>query len=124
MVGVTTAAIIILLSGGGDVEHYLTGIKKNVKNHVADKDRRALILDESKQLSKDLKALGKIVDKHIENLTHTHANFQSLEEDFDGITANLLSDQKQASKRMLDARDVMHEQMTREEWEAVFKQTD
>lgn len=124
MVGITTAAIIVLLSGGGDLEHYLTDLKKEVKIHVTDKEQRGVILDESKQLAKDLKALGKQIDQHIEDLSRTHANFQALEGDYDQVTANLVSDQKQASKRMLDARDVMHAQMSKAEWEAVFKQTD
>lgn len=124
MVGITTATIIILLSGGGDVEHYLTGIKKSVKSHVHDKGRRELILDESKQLSKDLKALGQQIDQHVEDLVHIHANFQALENDFDAGTARLVSDQQQAVKLILDARDVMHKQLTREEWAAVFAESD
>lgn len=124
MVGITTATIIILLSGGGDVEHYLTDIKKNVKSHVDDTDRRKLILEERKQLSKDLKALGKEVDKHFEALFLAHAAYQSLESDFDAATARLVADQKQTARRMLDARDVMRAQTTEQEWEAIFKVTE
>ena len=120
MVGVTTATIIILLSGGGDVEHFLTEVKKGVKEHIEDKDRRKIILSESKDLSKDLKKLGKQIDRHFEDVSDVHADFHSGEDDFDAATAQLVNDQKVLSELILDARDNMKAQMTREEWEAVF----
>jgi hypothetical protein len=121
MVGITTATIIILLSGGGDVEHYLTDLKKDVKKHVDDKTRRKAILDESKALSKELKTLGKQVDDSIEDIARVHVEFGSEEADFQALTSQLVAQQKEASRLILDARDTMHEQMTREVWEAVFK---
>ena len=124
MIGVTTATIIILLSGGGEVEHSLTGLKKPVKKNIDDKGRQKLILDESKALSKDLKSLGKEIDGHVENFVKVHADFYSTGADFDFVTEQLVADQKQATKRILDARDVMHEQMTRDEWNAVFQSTE
>ncbi len=91
MVGITTATIIILLSGGGETEHYLTGLKKGVKNHVEDKGRRELILDESKVLSKNLKSLGKEIEGHFTGLVQVHADFQSVEADFDAADEVVVS---------------------------------
>lgn len=121
MIGITTATIIVLLSGGSDLNHYLTGINKNVKKHVADKERRRMLLDESKDLSKELKSLIKDVNGHIEDLTHVHADFQALGTDFEAIKAKMVADQKKAAELILDAREVMRAQTTKEEWEAIFK---
>lgn len=123
MVGITTATIIILLSGGG-ADHYLTDLKGPLKEHVPDKERRSEILDAGKALSKDLKPLGKEIDEHFADFVRVHADYHSMETDFDSATARLVADQKKATQLMLDARDAMHEQMTREEWDAVFQRED
>lgn len=124
MVGVTTAAIIVLLSGGGGVEHFLTDFKKEVKSTIEDKDRQKLILNESKALSKELKSLSKDINGHFDDLVKVHSDFYSSEAGFDSVLKQLVADQKKATTLILDARDAMHEQMTKEEWEAVFTAKD
>lgn len=121
MIGITTATIIVLLSGGNDLQHYLTTVDKNVKNNVENKARRKIILNESKDLSKALKSLNKDINKHVDAIVQVHADFQALEKDYDEATAQLVADQAKAAELILDAREVMRAQMTREEWEAVFK---
>ena len=121
MVGITTATIIVLLYGGGDIDHYLTDINKGVKKNIEDKARREIILDESKDLGKALKSLTKEVEQHVEEVIHVHADFHSGEADFDAATAKLVDDQAKATQLILDAREVMRAQTTRKEWEAIFK---
>ena len=124
MIGITTATIIVLLNGGGDMGYFLADLKGAVKKNIDDKDRRNLILDEKKALSKELKPLEKEINKHFEDFVKVHADFHSTEADFDVVTEQLVADQKRTTKRILDARDIMHEQMTKEEWTAVFKSED
>lgn len=124
MVGVTTAAIIILLSGGGGVEHYLTDLKKEVNKTIEDKDRKKVILNESKALSKELKTLGKEINSHFKDVIQVHADFHATEAAYDAVLKQLVADQNKATALILDARDSMHEQMTKEEWQAVFRQKD
>ena len=121
---VGTLAILMLLFGGGGLDFYLTNLKGNVKEHVQDKARQELIIDAGDTLSKELQSLGKQIDTHFKDLVVVHADFQSSEKDFDAVAINLMEDQKAASKLVLDARDAMHEQMTKEEWEAVFQELD
>ena len=121
MIGITTATIIVLLYGGGsDYAHYLTTIDKRVKKNVDDKARREIILDESKALSKSLKAFNAAVNEHVEELIHVHAGFHSSESDYDLAIDKMVADQAQAADLILDAREVMRAQMTREEWEVIF----
>ena len=120
-----TLAILILLFGGGDgLAFYLTNLKSDVKEHVQDKARQEIILDTSKALAKDLAALAGEIDDHFEDLVEVHSEYDSVASDFDEATAQLKADQKELSRLVLDARDVMHEQMTKEEWAAVFAEAE
>ena len=65
-------------------------------------------------------SISSMVRLHINGLGSTHTDFSSTAAEFDLATARLVADQKATSKLVLDARDAMHEQMTREEWTAVF----
>jgi peptidoglycan hydrolase CwlO-like protein len=117
---IATITALILIFGGGSLEFYLTNLKGDVKDHVADKARQEIIIDASKALSKDLAALAEEVDDHFEDLVEVHSEYGSTESDFDEVTEELKADQKELSRLVLDARDSMHEQMTREEWNVVF----
>ena len=116
-----TLTLLMLIFGGGGLEFYLTNLKSDVKEHVQDKARQELIIDASEALSSNLQTLGKQIDVHFEDLIVVHADFHSIATDFDAATAQLRADQKEVSQLILDARDAMHKQMTKEEWEAVFQ---
>ena len=116
-----TLTLLMLIFGGGGLEFYLTNLKGDVKEHVQDKARQELILDAGKVLSEDLQTLEKQIDVHFEDLIAVHTDFHSVATDFDAATAQLKADQKEVSQLILDARDAMHKQMTKEEWEAVFQ---
>ena len=120
MIWGTLAVLTFLFMGGSSLEFYLTNLKSDVKEHVQDKACRKTILDAGKALSKDLRVLGKEVLDHVEDLVEVHSEYDSAAGDFDEVTAALKVDQKKMSRLVLDARDVMHEQMTKEEWNAVF----
>lgn len=112
--------VLMLFFGGGSLEFYLTNLKGSVKEQVQDKDRRDAILDTSKALEKDLKVLAKDVEQHFNALVSMHTRFESTSADYDTAAAKLKADQKTLSTLTLGARDAMHKQMTREEWNAVF----
>ncbi len=115
-----TLAVLIILFSGGSLEFYLTNLKKPVKEHVQDKACQEIIIDTSKALAKDLQTLGEEVNGHFEDLVEVHGEYDSVASDFDEVVAELKADQKELSRLVLDARDTMHDQMTKEEWEAVF----
>ena len=115
-----TLAVLIILFSGGSLEFYLTNLKKPVKEHVQDKACQEIIIDAGKALSKGLEELGEEINDHFEDLVEAHSEYDSVASDFDEATAQLKADQKELSRLVLDARDVMHDQMTKEEWNAVF----
>ena len=119
LIATVTALIIIFVSG--NLEFYLTNLKKPVKEHVADPVRREVVLDASKSLKKELTSLEKEVREHFEDVVEVHGEYDSTPADYDEAGEALKADQRRLSKLVLDARDAMHDQMTKEEWEAVFK---
>ena len=117
---VALLGLVALLFLGGNVASTLTGVEKSAKHHVPDKARRETILDAGKQLEKELKSMEKRLNTHFTELVKVHQTYGSVGADFDAITAKLKEDQSATAKAILDARETMREQMTREEWTAVF----
>jgi len=115
-----TLTLLILLFGGDGLLFYLTNVKGDVKEHVQDKARQEIIIETSKTLSNDLEEFAEEINDHFEDLLEAHVEYDSTENDFDEAIETLKADQKKLSGLVLDARDTMHEQMTKEEWEAVF----
>ena len=116
----TIAALIMIFSGGGGLELYLTNLTDPVKANVEEKGCRKEILGTSKALSKDLGSLGETIEAHFDEVVGVHAEYGSTAQDFDVVIAKLVADQKEASRLILDAREALHAQMTKTEWEAVF----
>ena len=116
----TIAALMMIFSGGGGLELYLTDLTEPVKANVEEKGCRKEIMGTSKALAKDLVALGKTIETHFDEMVGVHAEYGSVAQDFDVVIAKLVDDQKEASRLILVAREAMHAQMTKPEWEAVF----
>lgn len=125
-VGITIAALAVLLGGksGGGTSHFLIDAEKQIKSEVSDKTRRKAILDELGELSKKLRALEKKIESHLKEYVGIHSDFHSSESDFDAVTADFSVDQQEAAKLILRGRETMREQMTRDEWNAVFQSSE
>jgi len=119
---IATITALIIIFGSGNLEFYLTNLKKPVKEHVVDKDRRDAVIDAGKALEKDLKVLADDVEDHFNALVKVHGVFESTPSDYLAAGARLKADQNKLTSLVLDARDEMKKNMTREEWEAVFKE--
>lgn len=117
---IATITALILIFGGSSLEFYLTNLKKPVKEHVADKDRRDAILDAGKNLENELKDLRKEIEENFEHLVRIHGKYESTPADYMAGGEGLMADQRKMATLILDARDTMREHTTREEWEAIF----
>ena len=121
---IATITALILIFGGGNLEFYLTNLKKPVKEHVVDKERRDAILEAGKELEKELKILSKDIEAHFGELIEVHAEYESTSEDYLAAGAALKADQNTLAGLVLDTRDAMKENMTRSEWEQVFSKAE
>lgn len=113
--------IVLLFSSGGGLEFYLTNVKDAVEDHVKDEAKQKVILAASDDLTNQLEVLSKDVEKQFRSYVKVHSDPNSTAADFDEVTAKLVAEQQKMAKMILDARDKMHGQMTKEEWESVFK---
>ena len=118
---VATLALLMFLFGGGGLEYYLTNLKDDVKEHVVNEASQEKIIEASNALSDHLEELQEGIDEHFKELVRIHTAFKSTATDFDQVSAKLVSDQKMTTQLILDARDTMHAEMTKAEWEAVFQ---
>jgi hypothetical protein len=121
---IATITALILIFGAGSLEFYLTDLKKPVKEHVADKERRDAVLEAGKELEKELKALTKDIEDHFGELIEVHDEYASTPADYLTAGEKLKADQNALTGLVLDARDVMKENMTRAEWEKVFEKAE
>ena len=121
---IATITALILIFGGGNLEFYLTNLKKPVKEHVVDKERRDAILEAGKELKKELKGLSKEIEEHFEELIEMHGEYESTTGDYLAAGAKLKADQNTLAGLVLDTRDAMKENMTRAEWEQVFSEVE
>lgn len=118
---IATITALMLIFGGGNLEFFLTNLKKPVKKHVVDEVRRDAILEAGKELENELKDLSKDIEEHLKELIEVHAEYESTTGDYLAAGAALKADQNTLTMLVLDARDAMKENMTRAEWEAVFE---
>jgi hypothetical protein len=121
---IATITALILIFGGGTLEFYLTNLKKPVKEHVVEKERRDAILEAGKELEQELKGLSKDLEEHFEALIDVHSAYASTTEDYLAAGAKLRADQNRLTELVLDTRDIMKENMTRAEWEQVFSEVE
>lgn len=118
---IATITALILIFGSGNLEFYLTNLKKPVKEYVVDEVRRDAILEAGKELEEELKGLSKDIEEHFEELIEVHAEYKSATGDYPAAGAMLKTDQNKLTMLVLDTRDAMKENMTRAEWEQVFE---
>ncbi|ADE55699.1 hypothetical protein [Coraliomargarita akajimensis] len=121
MIGITIGVVVLLLGGGDKVEHHLVSMQDSVKAVITDKDRRKAVMQESKVLAKDLVEVQKQVQQHLDHLVDVHKNFGSTKADFMVVAEALQADQMEAAMLLMETRDRIKAQMSREEWEAVFR---
>jgi hypothetical protein len=107
--------------GGDQVGELMTQhVKGQIKVTVADEERRTATLkglsavnddisDLNKQLSKDVKALEKLI-----------RNYDSKPEDFDRLFASVLTKREQQVDQLWDDRQAMLKHIQADEWRAII----
>ena len=110
--------------GGADFEYKMTDLKKPAKEHIEDGTRRDSVIQTSKQLDKDAKALKEEVLEHYEQLVEMHYAYESDAAAYDASGALLKEDYRKLITLVLDTRDELNENMTQDEWTKIFKEVE
>ena len=116
----------LLFFGSGDnaLEYKMINLAKPAKEHIQDGSRRETVIEASKQLGKDVKALKKEVRVHYDQLVEMHYAYDSDAADYDAAGALLKEDYRKLIGLVLDTRDELHANMTQKEWAEIFKEED
>jgi hypothetical protein len=110
--------------GGNDFEYKMTDLKKPAKEHIEDGARRDSVIQTSKQMNTDAKALQEEVLEHYEQLVEMHYAYESDAAAYDASGALLKEDYRKLITLVLDTRDELNANMTPEEWTEIFKEED
>jgi hypothetical protein len=119
IVGILT--LIASLLGGDGLNYHLAHIEESVKEYVQDTERQNAVFAAGKELEEQMSEIWKAYSKEAEAFFEINNSYEAKPEDFDERTDKLLTVQEQVKTSVLNARDKMHEQMTEEEWNAVFR---
>jgi hypothetical protein len=116
------AIITILFLGGSSTGllDYIAETRDNVKAVMAKDERRTEALATLKAMKKITNARNKQVKRASRELSKAFAGADSSDEAIDAIWSGYFATVKQHDHELLDLRYELREQLTREEWEAVF----
>lgn len=117
------ALMTILFLGGGSGSNlmaFISEVNKEVKVTVVDEDRREAALDTLKAMKQHLKEQGKAKDAVFKRLKQVLQDHSVSGDSVEAIWAEHFSSTHDANRKLADLRFELREQLTREEWEAVF----
>jgi hypothetical protein len=119
------AIITILFLGGSSTGllDYIAETRDNVKAVMAKDERRTEALATLKAMKKITNARNKQVKRASRELSKAFAGADSSDEAIDAIWSGYFATVKQHDHELLDLRYELREQLTREEWEAVFSES-
>lgn len=119
------AILTILFLGGSSTGllDYIAETRDNVKAVMVKDERRTEALATIKAMKKITKARNKQVKRASKKLSKAFAGTDTSDEAIDAIWTSHFATVKQYDHEMLDLRYELKEQLTREEWEAVFSES-
>jgi hypothetical protein len=117
--------LTILFLGGSSTGmlDYIDDTRDNVKEVMVKDERRKEALGTLKAIKKITKARNKQVKRASKEFTKAFAGADSSEKVLDDIWAGYFAAIIQHDHELLDLRFELKEQLTREEWEAVFSES-
>jgi hypothetical protein len=95
-------------------------ITKKIKNLEMDDERQDEALRLVKQWKKDGKAFWKADQKNMKKLFKLMKKYETTPEELDELVAAQDRNADENDRILLDSRFALKEQMTKEEWDAVF----
>jgi ABC-type transporter Mla subunit MlaD len=119
------AILTILFLGGSSTGmlDYIADTQDNVKAVMVKDERRTEALATLKAMKKITNARNKQVKRASKELRKVIASFDQSDDAFGAIWSGYFATVKQYDHELLDLRYELKEQLTREEWEAVFSES-
>ena len=115
--------ILFLGASSTGMLDYIDDTRDNVKEVMVKDERRNEALGTLKAIKKITKARNKQVKRASKEFTKAFAGADSSEKVLDDIWAGYFAAIIQHDHKLLDLRFELKEQLTREEWEAIFSES-
>lgn len=115
--------ILFLGASSTGMLDYIDDTRDNVKEVMVKDERRKEALGTLKAIKKITKARNKQVKRASKEFTKAFAGADSSEKVLDDIWAGYFAAIIQHDHELLDLRFELKEQLTREEWEAIFSES-
>lgn len=121
---IATTYLILSIFGGGDLDLYsLEYLQPKIEQYVVAEDRQDILVDllkdeqdKQKEFNKQATTIGKKMLKINKDYDATAAEFSAASDEVEQQLLNM-------QERQITLRFALKENMTREEWEAVFAQS-
>ncbi len=116
------ALLTILFLGGSSTGmlDYIADTRDNIKEVMVNDERRKEALGTLKAIKKITKARNKQVKRASKEFRKAFAGADSSDKLLDAIWTGFIAEINQHDHELIDLRFQLKEQLTREEWEAVF----
>jgi len=109
-------ALIAIFFGGSDKSLLLSDVDKYVKKEIQDKDRKAIIEQESKAVAKLDKAYAKRTKRHTKELVAMVSNHNTSLDEYEVFFAELMAYEIESSESYIVHRITVQETLTNDEW--------
>jgi hypothetical protein len=111
--------ILILVGSSGLLFDY-GDLKKAVKTHVVEKEHKDVALDIVKEFKQRAKSQGKQLKATAREVDDALSAYAPGDDQLAALGSQYISDTRSYYKDLLDLRFKLKDQLTREEWTAVF----
>jgi hypothetical protein len=116
--------IMIFSGSGGDATPFgeLTTqyVKGQIKTTIADKERRKAALQGLSAVNDDIDDINKQISKDVKAIEKLIKNYDSTPEDFDRLFASVLATRERQEDRLWDDRRVMLKHVQADEWQMII----
>ena len=119
-----TALILLHLFGGGEAEIFSRSDIRMVGRNIEDVERTAVVTQAMERMNERFTSILEIRGKSFEQLSEIDHNVKAREGTYDKVFDELWQARAEARQKYIEDIFIMRENMTRDEWNASFGETD
>ena len=119
-----TALVLLHLFGGGEAEIFSSSDIRMVGRNIEDIDRTAVVTQAMERMNERFTSILELRGKYFEQLSEIDHNVNSREGAYDKVFDELWQARGEARQKYIEDIFIMRENMTRDEWQAAFGDTE
>ncbi len=119
-----TALVLLHLFGGGEAEIFSRSDIRMVGQNIEDVERTAVVTQTMERMNERFTSILEIRGKSFEQLSEIDHNVNSREGTYNKVFDELWQARATVRQKYIDDIFIMRENMTRDEWQAAFGDTE